>query len=376
VTIVSSVAGNTKVAKGDLVVNVRDYGAVGNGVTNDTTAIQAALSASKHVLIPPGMNCLVSTITLTQSDQILTCAGGSKITGNGTAVPVVQVSGDFASLRDVYVVGAGSNTAGIVTSGFRNYLHNCTVTGVSTDALYVNGLETSVIMGKYKGGTVAGVHLLKQDCYLANVYVEGNRDGLYTSGIGSVTAHHVHSFGNTRHGFYLYGASYAQLVGCYADTNGANGYEIGDTVNGLTLLDCWGYKSAAVTAGENDFAVYNARNVKIIGCRSSGAGAAGKGASFKFDTQAQADLIGCYGEVGPTGHSSAIGFTNCGGALQRYNRPTDTGTHAGVTIAAAGSTSASINLVMATLSTTPGIQMFEATAMIRRRPVRHQHQPG
>ena len=32
--------------------NVKDFGAVGDGVTNDTIAIQAALDASNNVFIP------------------------------------------------------------------------------------------------------------------------------------------------------------------------------------------------------------------------------------------------------------------------------------------------------------------------------------
>lgn len=62
------------------------------------------------------------------------------------------------------------------------------------------------------------------------------------SRVGSLVAHHIHSFNNTRHGFYLSGASFSQLTSCYADRNGAKGYEIRDTVSWLTLTD--GYKSA------------------------------------------------------------------------------------------------------------------------------------
>lgn len=47
-----------KIAKGELVFNVKDYGAVGNGTTNDTVAIQAAITAAEvnggTVFIPAG----------------------------------------------------------------------------------------------------------------------------------------------------------------------------------------------------------------------------------------------------------------------------------------------------------------------------------
>jgi len=51
-------------------VNVRDYGAVGNGVHNDTVAIQTAIDENEYIYIPEG-NYLVDTITLKTNTNIL-----------------------------------------------------------------------------------------------------------------------------------------------------------------------------------------------------------------------------------------------------------------------------------------------------------------
>ena len=40
--------------------NVLDFGAVGNGTTDDTAAIQAALAASSHVIVPIGLYLISS----------------------------------------------------------------------------------------------------------------------------------------------------------------------------------------------------------------------------------------------------------------------------------------------------------------------------
>ena len=45
-------------------VSVKDYGAVGDGVTDDTAAIQAALTASINIVFPAGTYKVASSITL------------------------------------------------------------------------------------------------------------------------------------------------------------------------------------------------------------------------------------------------------------------------------------------------------------------------
>lgn len=60
----------TKVDKASISVNVKDYGAVGDGVVDDTAAIQAALDASNDVTIFEGTYIVTSPLTL-RDDQIL-----------------------------------------------------------------------------------------------------------------------------------------------------------------------------------------------------------------------------------------------------------------------------------------------------------------
>jgi len=62
------------------VVSVRDFGAVGDGVSDDTAAFTAAIAAARVVLIPAGTYRLTSTITLTRFSSSLVGAGGKNET--------------------------------------------------------------------------------------------------------------------------------------------------------------------------------------------------------------------------------------------------------------------------------------------------------
>jgi hypothetical protein len=83
--------------------NVKDFGAVGDGVANDTAAIQAALAAANYVFMPKGtylingtltvgaktLDGMDSTLNVTGTSQIFTVAGGKvcnlTIDGQGNA---------------------------------------------------------------------------------------------------------------------------------------------------------------------------------------------------------------------------------------------------------------------------------------------------
>tara|TARA_R110000822_G_scaffold107968_2_gene237316 strand:+ start:7060 stop:8343 length:1284 start_codon:yes stop_codon:yes gene_type:complete len=56
-------------------LNVKDYGAIGDGVTDNSAAIQAALSTGQHVLIPTGDYLINNPLTFTQPGQMISGDG-------------------------------------------------------------------------------------------------------------------------------------------------------------------------------------------------------------------------------------------------------------------------------------------------------------
>lgn len=334
-------------------------------------AIVAALGASKDVVIPfrsGSLSYKSSPFSVTRGNARLTLQPGVNLSFINTlpASGALTMAGDFSELHGGTILTNDSTTRAIRTTGFRVLLNSPQVSGVSSDALFVDGLETICILGKYRGGSRSAIYVNKPDLYLLNTYAEQSMDGIRSDGVGSITAHHVHSFGNTRHGFYLSGASFSQLTGCYADTNGANGYEIRDTTSGLTMIDCWGFKSSNAAAGSNDFFFFNTRGVSLIGCRSSGVSAFSKNASFRATGSSQVSYVACKADIEPEFSSDASNqCKGCFGTLQKYNRPEGVGQSGPYSIAAAATTSFSVDIPMDGNIISPGLMAFEVSLVYR-----------
>lgn len=93
-------------------VSVKDYGAIGDGVIDDTAAIQGALNAAPAgatVVMPPGTYRVSTVITVPSGVQLVGLGIGSNIFGG-----YVEIIGDLSVSPIVTVTGgAGSHSSGI-----------------------------------------------------------------------------------------------------------------------------------------------------------------------------------------------------------------------------------------------------------------------
>jgi hypothetical protein len=107
--------------------NVKDFGAVGNGVADDTAALQAAVNGSRRLFIPPGITVRVlSRITLPSNIYIF---GGGRIVAGPVAgfapLPTTHIPMLYAEeqnnidLENIELdISAWANTTGGGTSNF------------------------------------------------------------------------------------------------------------------------------------------------------------------------------------------------------------------------------------------------------------------
>lgn len=96
-------------ASTSIFANVKDYGAVGNGTTDDRAAFVSALASGKPVAVPYGKYYISSTITLSSSKSIIGFGDSSIIYVNGD-YPAITIGGDNTTISDVRIMGNGRGT--------------------------------------------------------------------------------------------------------------------------------------------------------------------------------------------------------------------------------------------------------------------------
>jgi len=79
-------------------VSVKDFGAVGDGVTDDTVAIQAALTSAKAVYVPPGTYRIANTLTVGYGKSLFGAGQSSIIKGTSAAFDLIQLPDGYATV--------------------------------------------------------------------------------------------------------------------------------------------------------------------------------------------------------------------------------------------------------------------------------------
>jgi hypothetical protein len=172
-----------KAQKGELVINVKDYGAKGDGVANDATSIQNAINSCPvggTVFIPPSTNPykITSTLTINKAIKFVGANIGVEIKHYGTGAAIKISAWDW-SLENIHFSGDG-------------------VEQQQADGTYLYGVGATSEYGIELDGTVGGVNRFN----LRNV---------------KATKH-------SKHGVYCHGGVWIGLFdGCNMFYNGLDG---------------------------------------------------------------------------------------------------------------------------------------------------------
>ncbi len=140
-------------------INVLDYGAVGDGVIDDTAAIQSAINAGNIIVIPPGaykmswaainadINIPSDRKIIVEKGAIITMTGGRFTADNVTNVEW-QIDGKVNSVAMRTAASKPLWTATALERGFIEFGYNY-VAGTAGNGFFVHG--TGVVSGDFVG---------------------------------------------------------------------------------------------------------------------------------------------------------------------------------------------------------------------------------
>lgn len=211
---------------------VTDFGAVGDGSTDDTAAFQNAINDVSTNLggvlcVPLGNYKITSTLTV-PSGVILQGAGlgnsyinamgstvGSRISYSGSGTFAIEITGDFAGLRDLFIIDTGGNASGGVnfkgdgnlshSPVFENlYIYNFVAgSGLKLEASNSAGIAYMSVYNLNIRNAKKGIHI--------SVANDGSFVNLVSFFGGSITGagydYDLHIEGNLT-GTYYYGTSF------------------------------------------------------------------------------------------------------------------------------------------------------------------------
>lgn len=175
------------------VINVRDYGATGDGTTDDTAAIQAALdevasfSAGKniytHVYFPTGQYLCNTSLDITNRWFFILRGDGwglSVIVGAASGKPVLDLLGSrFFDIRDLTIKGDSTNTPSVAMFFGRTVTGpncgNCWIENVALD-----GKFSAAALYNYRSEvfTINGLRSGPNDCDAPYIYYVSTENDL------------------------------------------------------------------------------------------------------------------------------------------------------------------------------------------------------
>lgn len=246
-------------------ITPQDYGAVGNGTTDDTTAINSALTAAgtagQRVYFPPA-TYLISTPLNVPSNVVMDAAQGlrSQIGTDAAPVAVLKLAASFAGngaivlpasssnqrLRNINVDGtlasgavAGIYAAGLVHDVFIEDAHLYKLPGGGVNFLASSGSPTNFVMNRVTADTCTGVgfslnttvDFTMNECEAVSCTGNGYTltSAVDTTLLGCRAALNLIGFSIAGAWSTGNGAGGAMLSGCSTDRNSSHGLSITST---------------------------------------------------------------------------------------------------------------------------------------------------
>lgn len=217
-------------------VNVRWFGAVGNGGTDDTAAVQAAIAA-------------IATTGDTPGAVLYFPRGRYRIAASLTVPDYVTIQGDGRVVSILDFTSLGSGSALIFTSlSFLNAINDITIQNTPADAIDISGgahIRMENLYIRWIGGDAIYIDDSSYMINMENIFIDDcDGHGVNIEGFAtSVYGQNVFTSNTTLSGFRVNDLIYSSFDNCAADTSASYGWEISN-VTSVVFTACSGEANA------------------------------------------------------------------------------------------------------------------------------------
>ncbi len=202
-------------------ISVKDFGAVGDGISDDTSAIQNALAAHDAVFIPSGTYLITSTLLLAARKSLLGAGQKSVIKCQSNLFNAIELPEGYATLQNLRIEGGliGAKLFGKDSACVNNSVADIQIIGANTGVQLDGYTDTAKPCSHNNFARILieqpvlhGVHLTKSGA--GNVPSANNFSAVRVSSEGAST---------TGSGFYVeHGKLNNSFVDCAANVNGTS----------------------------------------------------------------------------------------------------------------------------------------------------------
>jgi hypothetical protein len=325
-------------------IDVRDHGAVGDGTTDDTAALQAALDAvpagGGTVFLPAGRYAVSATLWVRRHNTTVVGEGpgqragtshdavGSRLEAVGSLDdgPMVRVQSDDnraplhgVTLRDIALDGMGVATgSGIHYRSYRGLIEHVFLYNFAGQGLDFQGYphwdlyDTVVAFSQVSRCGGAGLLLGEgaTDMHFTSCVVFDNQDNMQLAGGGSVQVTGCHFYTASRHNVFFNGAgSRSKFANCKIEGSGGDGVVIDSArsaYSDILFTGCNFSSNGRIAPNTFDhFAISGPRDNPVNRTVISGC---------SFSTKAGSPVARYFVRIGPNGHQTTIVGNNFGPA--------------------------------------------------------------
>lgn len=235
-------------------ITPQDYGAVGNNVTDDTTALQSALTAAagKSLYIPAATYKISAALTIPNGSHVT-------ILGDGPSNSMInQTSTTANGLTITDAIGITIQGIGFTGPSSGSGIGLSFVLGSNANTFQCDIRDLSVSSFGSHGISIATPTL----CNLVRVVSQNNGGSGFntTSSAASTTFQDCAANSNTSNGFTINNLSYGNFTGCASVSDGGIGFAL-TNCNSVALV-----ASGAQNCTGNGFDISGGNTVSLLSC--------------------------------------------------------------------------------------------------------------